>query len=134
MTLSNPYVAITVFSLAGIVLAGIQIFLFSLTVPYKIMAEIEEENPAIGWVVAGLLISNGLIINSAMRHNDSLINTVLFSLVGSALNVLGYHIVEWATPHWSLNEAIDKHHKVSGAVICFGVFVTIGLIVAGAIS
>ncbi|MCL5045869.1 MAG: DUF350 domain-containing protein [Actinobacteria bacterium] len=134
MTLSNPYVAITVFSLVGIVLVGIQLFLFSLTVPYKIIAEIEEENPAIGWVIAGLLISSGLIVNSAMRHNDSLVNTILFSLAGSVLNILGYHIVEWATPHWSLNEAIDKHHKVSGAVICFGVFVTVGLIVAGAIS
>lgn len=68
-----------------------------------------------------------------MRNNDALVNTAMFSLMGSVLNILGYHIVEWATPGWDLGKAIDNH-RVSAAVICFGVFMAIGLIVAGAIS
>lgn len=135
MPIGNPFVAVVLFTLAGVALASAQIVVFQLTVrgKFRIMQELREENPAIGLVLAGLLISTGLIVNSAMTHNDTLVQTLAFGALGAAMNVAIYHALDWLTPGWDLGQRINQH-SLAGGWAAFGGFVMIGLIVAGALS
>lgn len=135
MPIPNPLVAIVLFTLAGVALAVFQVALFQRTVrrKFRILAELREENPAVGLVLAGLLISTGLIAHSAMSHNDTLLQSLGFGAIGAVLNVLVYHALDWLTPNWDLSEKIDQH-SLAGGYAAFGGFVMIGLIVAGALS
>jgi len=129
----NPFVAVILFSVVGTLLMFLQVFLFQLTYHHRIATELNEKNPAIAWVLAGLLISVGLVIHSAMAHNASLLSSVAYSILGMVLNILGYHVTEWISPRWNLAKSIHEH-DVTGGVVVFGVFVAIGLVVSGAIS
>lgn len=135
MPIANPFVAVVLFTLAGTALAIFQIALFQWTVrgKFRILHELREENPAIGLVLAGLLISTGLIVHSAMTHNDTLLQTLAFGALGAVLNVLIYHVLDWLTPNWDLSRKIDQH-SMAGGYAAFGGFVMIGLIVAGALT
>lgn len=135
MPIANPFVAVVLFTLAGIALALLQLVLFQWSVRrrFRILAELREENPAMGLVLAGLLISTGLVVHSAMAHNDTLLEAVGFGALGAVLNVFAYHALDWLTPGWDLSEKIDKH-SLAGGYAAFGGFVLVGLIVAGALT
>lgn len=135
--LLNPYLAVLIFTIVGIALEIIQVWVFFKLSHLRLVDELAHENQAVGWVIAGLFVSMGLIIHSAMSHNDSLVRAVLFSLFGAVMNIIAYHSFDWifkrVIPGWSMDKAI--HQKfLPGAIMAFGAFTAIGLIIAGALS
>ncbi len=135
MPISNPYAAVVIFALAGILLSLAQILAFQLLVRHKfsILAEFKEENPAIGLVVAGQLISVGLVVHSTLLHNGSLVGVLAFGLLGIVLNLLAYLGLDWATPGWDLSQHIDRQ-SLAGGWAAWGAFIMVGLVVAGALG
>lgn len=136
--LQNPYVAVVIFTITGIVLELIQVSAFFLISRLTLSEELTRENQDVGWIVAGLLISMGLIIHSAMAHNDALVNAVVFSLFGAVMNILAYKTLDWLfrllLPGWkSLDQAIQQHF-LPGAIMSFGAFIAVGLVIAGALA
>lgn len=121
------------FTLTGLVLMFVGLLVFDWIVPFKLFREVENGNEAVGWVAAGFLISMGIVLGDAFRHNYAWTNAVAYSVLGILLNYLGYFAWEWLTPRWSLNDAITKGSTAVGKV-CFGIFVAIGLIIVGAFS
>lgn len=121
------------FALTGMALMLLSVALFDLLVPYRVLRQIEDGSQAVGWVVAGLLVSTGLVMHQAMVHNAGLLQAVVYAVLGILLNYAGYFLFELLTPHWSLNRAIAGNNTTAG-VICCGLFVALGLVVAGAFT
>ncbi len=122
-----------IFAFAGFLLMFVGLVVFDILVPFKLFAEVEAGNEAVAWLVAGFLISTGLILSDAFRHNVGLVQGVAYAVLGILLNYLGYFLWEWATPRWSLNQAMQKGTRSAG-VILFGIAIAIGLVVIGSFS
>lgn len=122
-----------IFAGTGLALMFVGLFVFDVLVPFKLFAEVERGNEAVGWLVAGFLISTGIVLGDAFRHNVGLIQGVAYAVLGILLNYLGYFLWEWLTPRWSLNGAIQKGSTGAGKIV-FGIFVAIGLVVVGSFS
>jgi len=118
---------------AGLFLMFIGLLVFDWLVPFKLFDEVHAGNDAAGWLVAGFLISTGIVLENAFRHNTGLLQGVIYAGLGIILNYLGYFAWEWLTPRWSLNDAIKKNSPAAGKVM-FGIFVAIGLVIAGSFS
>ncbi|HWI53516.1 MAG TPA: DUF350 domain-containing protein [Symbiobacteriaceae bacterium] len=121
------------FALTGLALMFVGLLVFDWIVPFKLFQEIENGNEAVGWMAAGFLISTGIVLGDAFRHNTAWTDGVAYAVLGILLNYLGYYLWEWLTPRWSLNGAMTKGSKAVG-LACFGIFVALGLIISGAFS
>lgn len=121
------------FAAVGLILMLVSVLIFDLLVPYRVTREISDGVEAVGWVVAGLLVSTGIVMHAAMRANAGLVQAVIYGMLGILLNYAGYYLFELITPHWSLNKAIASNNATAGR-ICAGLFVAIGLVVSGAFT
>lgn len=122
-----------IFTLSGLLIMLLGLVVFDILVPFKLFAEVEAGNEAVGLVVAGFLISTGIVLGDAFRHNVGLLQGILYAFFGMLLNYLGFFLWEWATPRWSLNNAIQKGSRAAG-LIMFGISVAIGLVIVGSFS
>lgn len=122
-----------IFAFVGLALMFLGLWLFDILVPFKLFAEVEKGNEAVGWLVAGFLISTGIVLGEAFRHSVGLLQGTALAILGILLNYLGYYLWEWLTPKWSLSDAIQKGSTTVGKIV-FGIFVAIGLVVAGAFT
>lgn len=121
------------FTVTGLVLMFLGLVLYDILVPFKLFKEVEEGNEAVAWLAAGFLISTGIILGDAFRHNVALTQAVVYGVLGIALNYAGYFAWELATPKWSLSDAIAKGSTAAGKVM-FGIAIAIGLIISGSLS
>ncbi len=122
-----------IFTFTGLALMFVGLLVFDWLVPFKLFVEAESGNEAVGWLIAGFLISTGIVLGDAFRHNVGLLQGVTYAVLGILLNYLGYYLWEWLTPKWSLNGAIQKGSTAAGKIV-FGIFVAIGLVVVGSFS
>lgn len=121
------------FTAAGLVLMFLGLVIYDILVPFKLFKEVEEGNEAVAWLVAGFLISTGIILGNAFTINMVFLQALVYGAVGIVLNYLGYFAWELLTPKWSLSDAIAKGSTAAGKVM-FGIAIAIGLIISGAMS
>lgn len=119
-----------IFAFTGLAIMFIGLLVFDWIVPFRLFAEVQQGNDAVGWLVAGFLISTGIILGEAFKRNMQLDLAVSYAVVGILLNYLGYYLWEWLTPRWSLNDALKKGSLAAGKVL-FGLSIAIGLVIAG---
>jgi putative membrane protein len=122
-----------IFAFSGIALMFLGLVVFDRLVSFKLFAEAESGNEAVGWFIAGFLISTGIVLGDAFRHSVGLLQGLAYATLGILLNYLGYFLWEWLTPTWSLKEAIHRGSNAAGKIL-FGLFVAIGLVIAGSFS
>ena len=113
-----------------VMIAAIQIF--DLVTPFKLRQEIKEKNPALGAVLAGLLIGIGIIVYGAMVHSETLVFALGFSILGIILMLISYFLYDVITPE-KISQEIDDHNLLIGYKIA-GLFIAVALLVAGALS
>ncbi|MGE5675146.1 MAG: DUF350 domain-containing protein [Mycobacterium leprae] len=121
------------FALSGLALMLIGLYLFDVLVPFQLFQEVENGNQAVGWMAAGFLISTGIILGEAFRGNAGWVQGMGHAILGILLNYLGYYLWEWFTPRWSLTDSLKKG-AVAAGITLFGIFVAVGLIIAGSFS
>jgi putative membrane protein len=121
------------FTGAGLVLMFLGLVMYDILVPFKLFQEVERGNEAVSWLVAGFLISTGIILGSAFTMHMVFLQAVVYGVVGIVLNYVGYFAWELATPKWSLSDAIAKGSTAAGKVM-FGIAIAIGLIISGSMS
>ncbi|BDG62062.1 DUF350 domain-containing protein [Caldinitratiruptor microaerophilus] len=121
------------FAGTGMLLMLAAVIVFDLLSPVRVLRDVRAGNPAVGWTVAGLLVSTGIVMHSAMLHNSGWLQAVLYSALGIALEYAAFFLWELATPGWSLNRALEEGNTTVGIITC-GLFIAIGLVVAGAFS
>ncbi|MFO7172802.1 MAG: DUF350 domain-containing protein [Bacillota bacterium] len=134
--LGIPWAAVgwtALFAFTGLVLMLLAVVVFDLLSPVHVLRDVQAGNTAVGWVVAGLLISTGIVMHSAMAANAGWLQAVVYSALGIVLEYAGFFLWELATPRWSLHRALQENNTTVGIITC-GLFIAIGLVVAGAFS
>lgn len=121
------------FAMTGLVLMFLGVLIFDWITPFRLFEEISKGNLAVAWLTAGFLVSTGIIMRAALAHNEGLLQAGTYAVLGMLLNYAGYYVWEWATPKWSLNDAV-RQGSVAAGVVLFGIFVAIGAVVSGAFS
>lgn len=121
------------FTAAGLVLMFIGLIIYDILVPFKLFEEVQNGNEGAAWLVAGFLISTGIILGSAFSMHLVFLKAVTYGAVGIVLNYVGYFAWELATPKWSLSDAIGKGSTAAGKVM-FGIAIAIGLIISGSMT
>jgi putative membrane protein len=122
-----------IFAFSGLALMFFGLAVFDLLVPFALFQEAASGNEAVGWFVAGFLISTGIVLGDAFRHNVGLLQGLAYSVLGILFNYFSYYLWEWLTPRWSLKEAMVKGSPAAGKIL-FGIFVAVGLVIAGSFS
>lgn len=121
------------FTGAGMLLMFVGLVVYDILVPFKLFKEVEQGNEAVSWLVAGFLISTGIILGNAFAVHMVFLQAVVYGVVGIVLNYAGYFLWELLTPKWSLSHAIAKGSTAAGKVM-FGIAIAIGMIISGSMS
>lgn len=106
---------------------------FFLVTPYSDAEEIRKGNAAVGLTLFAKLVGLGIVLWSAISHNDTLAEVAAWAVFGSALMMLSYMVFDWLTPNLSVREELQKGNMAVGWTVA-GIFVTLGLVVAACIS
>lgn len=118
------------FVLGGLLLMFLGLVLFDIVTPYKLFDEVQNGNKAVAWVAAGFLVSTGIVLGDAFKDLPYFLDAMIVAGLSIVMNIVGYYAWEVVTPKWSLNKAI-KDGNTGVGMVCFGIFVAVGLIVAG---
>lgn len=134
---------IAVYSLLGIVLMILGIFLIDLVVPCHFSTEIKKGNQAVGWLSAGAFIGIGLILRTAIMSPAAevakstlmagLIDSIFYFIVGVLFFMLGYVSLGLLNRRYNLSEEIGKGNVAAGIMI-FGIFIGLALVISGVIA
>lgn len=120
------------FGLSAVLLAfGVAIFIF--TTKTKEFTLIGQGNKAAGIVIAGRTLGLAIILYSAIANSISLSDLAVWAVIGIVTQVVANFLAEVLTPTFNIAEALEKDN-VAVAIALFGMFVSIGLIIAGCLT
>lgn len=141
-----PYIVdiinVVVFSLIGIILMIIGNWIIDVFIPGDFPTEIKRGNRAVAWLCAGSFIGIGEIVRAAIQSPSAqaveeyllqgLVSSLLYSVIGIAIFLAGFFLVNAFHRKYSLAEEILRGNTAAGIMI-FGIFVGCALIIGGAI-
>lgn len=133
---------VVVYVVIGQILMQFGSFCVDLAIPCDFPEEIKRGNKAVGFIMAGAFIAIGIIVKSAVMTitvaevKETLLggitSTVIYSLVGIILCVLGYLVTLLFNRRYNLNEEVGKGNAAAGIMI-MGMFIGLGTIISGVI-
>lgn len=110
---------------------GIIIFVY--TTKTKEFALIGQGNKSAGIVLAGRTIGLSIVLYSAIANSISLLDLVIWAAIGIITQVIANVLAEVLTPTFNVAESLEKDN-IAVAISLFGMFVSIGLIIAGCLT
>ncbi|MBM7866106.1 DUF350 domain-containing protein [Heliobacterium gestii] len=124
--------ALLYFAVSALILS-FAVWVFFRVTPYDDSEEIQKGNGAVGLTLFAKMFGLGLILWSAISHNDTLQETVIWGLFGAALMIFSYLLFDWMTPKLSTREELQKGN-MAVAWVQSGIFITLGVIINACIS
>lgn len=96
------------------------------------MTEIfEKGNVAVSLAYGGQLVGLGLIVNSSIQHNDTILQLIVTAVLGFILQTLAYVLVDKLfVRKYDFNQVLLEGNVAAGAFIGIGMAV-IGHVIAG---
>lgn len=120
------------FGLSAVLMAlGIVIFVF--TTKTKEFKLIGQGNTAAGIVIASRTIGLAIILYSAIANSISPLDLAIWGGIGIVTQVIANFLAEVLTPSFNIEEALEKEN-VAVAIALSGMFVSIGLVIAGCMT
>ena len=116
---------------AALLALGVVIFIF--TTKTREFTLIGQGNKAAGIVVAGRTIGLAVILYSAIANSVSLLDLIVWAGVGIITQIAANFLVEVLTPRFDVEAALEKDN-VAVAIALAGMFISIGLIIAGCLT
>lgn len=98
--------------------------IFELVTTYKNWAEIRKGNFAVAMATGGKLFGITTIFRYSIEHNDTLLISIGWGIIGFLLLLFGYFIFEFLTPTFKIDEEIGKGNKAVGFI---SMMISIGL-------
>ncbi|MTV48920.1 DUF350 domain-containing protein [Heliobacillus mobilis] len=132
MAIENFLNALLYFAVSAALMLAMVRFFFWVT-PYNDAEEIHKGNAAVGITLFSQMVGLGIILWSAISHNDTLAETIVWGIFGSLLMMGSYLIFEWLTPKLPVREELRKGNMAVAWIVA-GIFITLGLVVAACIS
>lgn len=119
--------------IATTVVVLLAILIFDLCTKYKIWAEINNGNVAVGYATGGIALGVANIMKSAIIANDKLVDTIIWGGIGTFALIIVYLAFEVLTPKLNVTEEIGKGNKAVGFIsLVFSV--AFSLIIGASIS
>lgn len=115
----------------ALMVLGVAIFVF--TTKTKEFKLIGQGNKAAGIVVAGRTVGLALILYSAIANSVSPVDLAIWAGIGIVTQVAANFLAELLTPNFDVEAALEKEN-LAVAIVLFGMFVSIGLIIAGCMT
>ncbi|WP_338750532.1 DUF350 domain-containing protein [Bacillus sp. FJAT-52991] len=115
----------------SVVIVCVILFLavFELVTKYRNWEEIKKGNMAVAMATGGKIFGIANVFRHSILHNDSLLAMVGWGVCGFFLLLIGYFIFEFLTPHFKIDEEIEKDNRAVGfisMVISIGLSYVIG--------
>lgn len=115
----------------SVVIVCVILFLavFELVTKYRNWEEIKKGNMAVAMATGGKIFGIANIFRHSILHNDSLLAMVGWGVCGFFLLLIGYFMFEFLTPHFKIDEEIEKDNRAVGfisMVISIGLSYVIG--------
>lgn len=133
MFASDLFVNYLIYFGVSIVLLALGVLVFIFTTKSREFNLIAKGNKAAGIVVAGRTLGLAIVLYSAIANSISLIDLIIWAVIGMVTQVAADYLAEILTPSFNVAEALEKDN-VAVAIALFGMFVSIGLIVAGCLT
>jgi len=110
---------------------GVVIFVYTTkTREFKIIG---QGNKAAGIVIAGRTIGLAIILYSAIANSISLLDLAVWAVIGIVTQVVANLLAELLTPGFKVETALEEDN-VAVAIVLLGMFVSIGLVIAGCMT
>lgn len=111
---NNPYLsALAVYSVAVLALI-VFLTLFELVTRYNGWEEIRAGNLSVAMATGGKIFGICNVFHFAIRNNDTLGQTLIWSSFGFILLLVSYFIFEFLTPHFRIDEEIKNDNRAVG--------------------
>lgn len=132
----EDYIAVTGYSLAGILLLNLSRILNDRLILYKFSVEkeiIRDQNPGTGVVEAAVYVATGFIIGGSVHgEGGGVLTALVFYLIGQACLILFGLLYERITPY-PVHEEIEKDNIAAGLGFAGGL-ISIGIIIMKGVS
>ncbi len=133
MTLSRLLINYLIYFGISTVLMAVGIVVFVFTTKTKEFTLIGQGNRAAGIVMAGRTIGLAIILYSAIANSIAITDLAIWAGIGIVTQVIANFLAEVLTPGFNVAEAVEKDN-VAVAIALFGMFVSIGLVIAGCLT
>lgn len=131
--LNNIYVNYLAYFGVGMVLLAIGVATFVLCTKNKEFALIAQGNKAAGIIIAGRTVGLAIVIYSAIANSVSLLDLVIWAAIGIVSQIVADFLAEVLTPNFNIQQALGQDN-VAVAIALVGMFIAIGLIIAGCLT
>lgn len=133
---------VLIYSIIGIILMFLGSMCIDLVIPCNFPEEIKRKNVAIGFVMAGIYVAIAIIIKASIityTFTDKeislvtgLTSTLVYSIIGVLLLLLGYLISDLLDRKYNLNEELSNGNQAAGIMVA-GIFIGIAIVISGVI-
>ena len=118
----------------GLVLIVLGLIVFAFTTKFSEWKLIKEGNIAVAYKLWGKVIGLGIILYTVWGGSVSLLDAVIWGLIGIATQVFVYLIIEYVlTPKTNLAKKVEEGNIAVGFSL-FAVGITVGFVVAGSLT
>jgi putative membrane protein len=114
---------------ASLLLLFIGLLLFELTTKNEKFKMIGQGNAAAAMVIGGKMLGLAIVIGSAVANSISLVDMMIWGVIGIIVQILAHILAEVATIRFSIREAIDKDNRAVGVFLLL-MSVSIGWVIA----
>lgn len=100
---------------------------------YRLWDEVQRGNTAVGMSVGGKMIGLGIIAMIAIQHNETVLQSAIWTAVGGVLQIAGYFLFEALTPRIAVGKELAADNRAVGLVSA-GISIGLSFIIAGCIA
>ncbi|MBB6452042.1 putative membrane protein [Salirhabdus euzebyi] len=98
--------------------------IFELVTKYNNWEEIKKGNFSVAMATGGKIFGIANIFRYSIEHNDSLLQSVGWGMIGFILLLIGYFIFEFLTPTFRIDDEIANDNRAVGLI---AMVISIGL-------
>ncbi|WP_456274116.1 DUF350 domain-containing protein [Bacillus sp. AK031] len=125
----NLYISFLSYAGASLFLLFIGLLLFELTTKNEKFKMIGQGNAAAAMVIGGKMLGLAIVIGSAVANSISLMDMMIWGVIGIIFQILAHILAEVATIRFSIRDAIDQDNRAVGVFLLL-MSISIGWVIA----
>ncbi|MGJ9383527.1 hypothetical protein CR203_13985 [Salipaludibacillus neizhouensis] len=129
----EPFLLTLMYFVLAIIIVIIGLVIFESLTKYKDWDEVLNGNNAVALSISGKIIGICIILAFAVYSSSELVETLIWGLVGVALQMIAYFIFELVTRSFSVEEQLKKGN-VSVGMISLAVSIGLALVIGASIT
>ncbi|CCQ92301.1 conserved membrane hypothetical protein [[Clostridium] ultunense Esp] len=124
-----PYLNFLIYLLVSLVMLGLGLILFTASTKMKEFFLIGKRNKTAAMILGGKMLGLSLVLGSAIANSASLLDMILWGVIGMVAQVLIYPIAELLTVRYQISQAIEEDNEAVG-ILLLSLSLAVGWIIA----